>query len=179
MKYQDVLLKRSGFLKSASVVIPMVRLTGKYHMILTRRSRNLNYHPGQISFPGGIIEKGETPEEAAQRELFEEIGIRVGDIGDFQPLSENHTITTFIKVFPFVVILQRAFLNLNKHEVEDVFFVSYDYLRTLKPEKINIFGKETLRYRLPKLVIWGLTARIINTSLNVIDALICYKEMTQ
>lgn len=47
-------------------------------VILTRRASGLRDHAGQWSFPGGRIEEGETPEEAALRELEEEVGIRLG-----------------------------------------------------------------------------------------------------
>lgn len=45
-------------------------------LLLTRRSDDLPRHPGQISFPGGRVEAGETPREAALREAAEECGVR-------------------------------------------------------------------------------------------------------
>ncbi|MGC9383493.1 MAG: NUDIX hydrolase [Kosmotogaceae bacterium] len=144
-------------------------------MIFTRRSRKLRFHPGQISFPGGFIEKGETPVDAAKRELKEEIGANVEYVNSLIPLIEKQTITSSIKVFPFAArILSTSFL-LNSDEIEDIFFVSYEYLKKSRPEKIKIAGRHTLRYRLPELVIWGMTARIIDSSFDVIDNLICYK----
>jgi len=47
-------------------------------VILTRRASGLKDHAGQWSFPGGRIEPGETPEEAALRELEEEVGLQLG-----------------------------------------------------------------------------------------------------
>ena len=47
-------------------------------MLLTRRSRHLRNHKGEISFPGGRIDPGETPAEAALREAHEEVGARPG-----------------------------------------------------------------------------------------------------
>jgi len=47
-------------------------------VILTRRASGLKDHAGQWSFPGGRIEPGETPEEAALRELEEEVGLKLG-----------------------------------------------------------------------------------------------------
>ncbi len=47
-------------------------------VILTRRASGLKNHAGQWSFPGGRIEQGESPEEAALRELKEEVGIQLG-----------------------------------------------------------------------------------------------------
>jgi 8-oxo-dGTP pyrophosphatase MutT (NUDIX family) len=47
-------------------------------VVLTRRATGLKDHAGQWSFPGGRIEPGESPEEAALRELEEEVGIQLG-----------------------------------------------------------------------------------------------------
>ena len=46
--------------------------------ILTTRAAGLSSHAGQRAFPGGRIDPGETPEQAALRELEEEVGLRLG-----------------------------------------------------------------------------------------------------
>lgn len=58
-------------------------------LILTRRALGLVNHPGQWALPGGRIDPGESPEEAALRELWEEVGLRlqpdavIGRLDDF------------------------------------------------------------------------------------------------
>ena len=47
-------------------------------MLLTRRSEQLRNHPGQWALPGGGIDDGESPEQAALRELHEEVGLLLG-----------------------------------------------------------------------------------------------------
>src|SRR5690606_8972681 len=44
-------------------------------LVLTQRQPGLKDHSGQVSLPGGRIEAGETPEEAALREGYEEVGV--------------------------------------------------------------------------------------------------------
>lgn len=46
-------------------------------LLLTRRAANLRNHAGQWALPGGRLDAGETPEQAALRELSEEIGLRL------------------------------------------------------------------------------------------------------
>jgi len=48
---------------------------GDVEMVFTRRREDLRAHPGQISFPGGRLDAGETPEQAAVREAHEEVGL--------------------------------------------------------------------------------------------------------
>ena len=67
--------------------------------ILTRRAQRMSAHPGQWAFPGGRIDDGETPEEAARREVEEEIGLRdldlLGRLDDY-PTRSGYVIRPFV-----------------------------------------------------------------------------------
>jgi len=58
-----------------AVLVPLVLHPDGPSVLLTRRAAHLSSHPGQVSFPGGRIEPGETPEQAALREAMEEVGL--------------------------------------------------------------------------------------------------------
>ena len=49
-------------------------LAHRGELLLTERAHHMRSHPGQVSFPGGSLDPGETPEQAADRELKEEAG---------------------------------------------------------------------------------------------------------
>ncbi|HEX3224136.1 MAG TPA: CoA pyrophosphatase [Nocardioides sp.] len=57
-------------------------------LLLTERAHDMRSHPGQVSFPGGTIDPGETPREAALREAFEETGVRPEGVEVFAELPE-------------------------------------------------------------------------------------------
>jgi len=57
-------------------------------LLLTERAHHMRSHPGQISFPGGRIEPGETPREAAVREAAEETGLDPSGVEVFAELPE-------------------------------------------------------------------------------------------
>lgn len=57
-------------------------------LLLTERAHHMRSHPGQISFPGGRIEAGESPHEAALREAQEETGLDPSGVAVFAELPE-------------------------------------------------------------------------------------------
>ena len=61
-------------MKKASVLIPIINIDGSHFILFEVRSKSLRSQPSEISFPGGMIEKGESPIEACIRETCEELG---------------------------------------------------------------------------------------------------------
>lgn len=57
-------------------------------LLLTERAHHMRSHPGQVSFPGGSLDEGETPVEAALREGWEETGLDVAGVVVFAQLPE-------------------------------------------------------------------------------------------
>ena len=62
--------------------------TGEPEVLLTERAHGMRSHPGQVSFPGGGIDEGESVVEAALREAWEEIGLVSDEIEIFGQLPE-------------------------------------------------------------------------------------------
>lgn len=66
----------------------VLMLFGEGDVLLTERAHHMRSHPGQVSFPGGGIDPGETPVQAALREAWEEIGVDPGGVEIFGSLPE-------------------------------------------------------------------------------------------
>ncbi|WP_041446340.1 NUDIX hydrolase [Pseudothermotoga thermarum] len=151
----------------AAVCVPLIYIQKEPHIVFVKRSRKLKRHPGQIGFPGGFVEKEESAEKAALRELKEEIGVPPNYVEVLAKLKIVTTTTTNIKIEPFLVLVKTRIFNLNKREVDEIYFVSFQLFEQIEPEQVTLSkNRSTIRYRLPGLVIWGATARIIKNSLE-------------
>jgi len=64
-------------LRAAAVAVCVLARQDEFCLLITRRAANLRNHPGQWALPGGSRDPGESPQEAARRELREETGLAV------------------------------------------------------------------------------------------------------
>jgi mutator protein MutT len=89
-------------------------------IILTTRASNLTHHAGQRAFPGGRIDDGESPEQAALRELHEEIGVKLSGRNILGRLDDYATRSGFV-ITPIVVWGgPNLALKANPDEVETI-----------------------------------------------------------
>jgi 8-oxo-dGTP pyrophosphatase MutT (NUDIX family) len=114
--------------RPAAVLVPVVDHP-EPTVLLTQRAQHLPNHPGQISFPGGKIEKSDAhPLAAALRETHEEIGL---DSGHIEPLGylDLYMTTQGYRIVPLVARVKPGFaLTLNPGEVDHVFEVPLAFL---------------------------------------------------
>lgn len=124
-------VRRSGaaVLRPAAVLAPLILHDGPPRLLLTERAAHLAKHAGQISFPGGGVDPGgETPAEAAVRELYEEVGIAAEHVELLGSFDGYETVTGFL-VTPFVGVIHPGYrLCPDPGEVADVFEAPFDFL---------------------------------------------------
>jgi 8-oxo-dGTP pyrophosphatase MutT (NUDIX family) len=115
-------------IKPAAVLVPIVGHS-EPTVLLTQRAQHLPNHAGQISFPGGKIEKSDdSPLEAALRETHEEIGLDRKSIEPFGYLDLYMT-TLGYRIVPTVARVTPGFkLTLGLAEVDDTFEVPLAFL---------------------------------------------------
>ncbi len=115
-------------IRPAAVLVPVVDHP-EPAVLLTQRAQHLPNHPGQISFPGGKIEKTDvSPLAAALRETEEEIGL---DRGHVEPLGylDLYMTTLGYRIVPVIARVKPGFtLTLNTSEVDNCFEVPLAFL---------------------------------------------------
>lgn len=161
----DVILPGRRILRDAAVLVPFVETPRGVRLMLTKRSSKLRHHPGQIAFPGGKRDDGETAIEAALREAGEEVGLPRAAARVIGPLPSHETVTGFT-VTPILAHIVAFDPIPEPGEVEEVFTVPLSHVLT--PAN---YGIETRRWRgewrryyaVPygPHYIWGATARIL------------------
>lgn len=118
---------KSGKAKySASVLVPLCVNNGEVCLLYTLRSSNLNSHSGQVSFPGGKMDKNETVYETALRETEEEIGIPAKDVDIWSKMSQVQGRDKNIVITPVVGQIKNfdmKKLHPNEDEVAEIFTV--------------------------------------------------------
>ena len=147
---------------------------GEAHLLLTARPDALRDHAGQIAFPGGRREDGETFERTALRETHEEVGIAPPSVTVLGALTPIYIPPTRFCAYPFVgAVAELPPLTLQPDEVARVLHVP---LSTLLDPATRATGNWTVRdepsavplYRLPGGDVWGATAMMLAELLAIV-----------
>lgn len=169
-----------------SVMIPLIKRKGEIHLLFEKRAMTLRNQPGEISFPGGRIEKNESPWDAAIRETCEELLIEEKDLeiyseGDF--LVNPYAAI----IYSFIGEIKKDFYEIipSKAEVESIFTVPLSFFMETEPKAYSINlnvnrsddfpyhlipngrdykfkrgREEVLFYQYKGQIIWGFTAKM-------------------
>ena len=168
-----------------AVLVPLVEREGKAHLLFEVRAPRMKRQPGEVCFPGGRMEEGESREACALRETWEELAIPPQAVELIAPLDLLTHQGGFV-MYPFLgVVDPKVSVVPSPAEVKEVFTVPVDWLLAHPPavytydlapqvgedfpyERIGFpqgyrwrGGKATVPvYDWPEHPIWGLTGRI-------------------
>lgn len=154
--------------KIASVLIPIIKQTGSYEVLFTKRSDDLRHHPGQIGFPGGAYEKHDKSlQETALREAHEEIALPPKDVTMLFDLPIQHTSSDY-EVTPWVGMVDSFSSTKLSNEVEQIIIVPLDLLLDVNtyqpnPWTISLNSPHIYRFIWDNHLIWGVTASICHS----------------
>lgn len=150
---------------ASAVLIPIFYRQGHYHLLFTERSDEVDFHKGQVCFPGGKQEPVDsTLLETALRETEEEISLKAGDVEVLGELDDIPTITTNYVISPFVGFIPHPYpFRVDRREIRQIFSVPLSFLT----DEAN-FREDTWSYEYEGHTIWGATARILRQFIELL-----------
>lgn len=155
--------------KASAVLLAVVDRPGGPTLVMLEKAKGMRRHAGQIGFPGGGVEPGETSEEAAKREAWEEIGLAPEKIEVLGALDDDRTYVTSYHIRPLLAWVAEppAQWLADPVEVERVLELPLAEVVAAEPVSWLDFAILGMAFRAPRYhfadgtVVWGASARIL------------------
>lgn len=170
-----------------AVLLPLLCRGEALHVLFEVRAAGLRIQPGEVCFPGGAVEPGETTAEAAVRETMEELLIRKDQVELAASLDVLHSPAN-LTLWPYLAFLHGYEGTFSKAEVERIVTIPLDWFIEHDPD-VYMTRVETVpegdfpfdlvpggrqyrwrqgSYQVPfykheNAVIWGMTAKILHS----------------
>lgn len=164
-------------LMPAAVLIVLYAKSGSYHVLLNKRSELVEYHKGEISFPGGARDpEDEDFVDTALRETEEEMGVSRGDITILGQLDDIITRTNFgVRVYVGTIPYPYPFKP-SADEIAEVLEIPISVLQdptNLLQDARLVDGELsiTISYACDGHVVFGATATILEQFLDIYSQL--------
>jgi 8-oxo-dGTP pyrophosphatase MutT (NUDIX family) len=161
--------------KLSSVLVLIFPVGDKLYTCLTKRPSTMKYHPGQVSFPGGKVEKEDASAEmAALREAREEVGIDTSAIEVLGKLSDFYLEISRFSIQPFLAWTdEKPEFIVNYDEVDElILFPLSDFVESelvLETELQTMSGILPVKYfPFNGQIIWGATAMILAELIEIL-----------
>ena len=177
--------------KKFSVCIPLLAGKAGWEVLFEVRSEKIGRQPGDICFPGGAVEPGENPVDAAFRETQEELCVEPGQLELIAPLDRYLNYSGNL-IFPYAMLLKDYRDTWSRDEVKETFTVPLSFFLGTEPElyesRLRVEPDETFPYdrirggrdypwRVGKhrvyfyqykdRTIWGMTARLMLSFVDI------------
>jgi 8-oxo-dGTP pyrophosphatase MutT (NUDIX family) len=163
--------------RNAAVLVLLHEGDDGPELLFTRRTMRMRSHRGEISFPGGRMDPGETPVETALREAFEEVDLDPSLVTVHGELDHLSTVVSQSYIVPVVATVDaRPELVPHDHEVDRILWVSLAELSrpdTFREERWGLppFDRRVFFFELDDETIWGATGRMVYQFLRLAHGL--------
>jgi 8-oxo-dGTP pyrophosphatase MutT (NUDIX family) len=162
--------------RHAAVTLLLFQRSGRWHIPLTERPPTLTRHGGQISLPGGSLDTGETSDQAALRELAEELGAR-HDVEIVDQLADCYVYASNFLVTPWIAATASEPLwKPHDREVQRIIELPLETLLDASAISQTTITRGPLKFRAPCIsladsCVWGATAVILGELADVLKCL--------
>jgi 8-oxo-dGTP pyrophosphatase MutT (NUDIX family) len=161
--------------RHAACLLLLFPRDGRAHLVLTLRADTLGRHGGQVSLPGGVIEPGESFEQAALREAQEEIGLEAREVQTLGALTPVDIPVSGFRLHPIVAAAaDRPALHASDGEVARILEVPLEQL--IDPARLvwRTSTRDDRDVAVPAFVvdgidIWGATAMVLAELLALLE----------
>ncbi len=153
--------------RQAAVLVALAPGDHGFEVLLTRRSQELRQHKGEISFPGGRMDPGETATETALREASEEVGLDPSLVTVVGELSHVNTVVSMSYIIPKVALLESPVpLSPQTMEADKVMWVPLHELTAPGTYHGELWGRPPTDrllhfFELANETVWGATGRML------------------
>lgn len=191
--FKSKLSKPIGNYRNSAVMILIQIIEGEPNIIFEVRSNKLTHQPGDVCLPGGMMEVGETPKNAAIRETMEELNLTFDDIEYIGEM--DYFISPYgMFMYPFISKTNKMDIVPSEDEVDHIFSVPLKFFLENEPLLYNMeigptnqegfpfhlvsggknykFRKGMLKeyfYQYNQYIIWGFTAQIIKSFVEILQ----------
>lgn len=166
--------------KPSGVLLLLFPEAGNIYLCLIKRPSTMTHHPGQISFPGGKVEKDDASAEmAALREAQEEVGIDPAIVKIIGKLSELYVEVSKFLIHPFIAWAdKKPDFIVNKAEVDELILLPLNDLvnneTIMETDMETITGRLRVKYYpFNSQIIWGATAMILSELIEILKNIQC------
>ncbi|WP_394523422.1 NUDIX hydrolase [Lacrimispora sp. JR3] len=176
-----------------AVLVPVIDIDGTAHLLFEKRSPQLRHQPGEICFPGGKLESGETLKACAVRETVEELKVLSDQIKVIGP-GDIYLSPFQLMIHSFIGTIKEYQDTFSTDEVEAIIKVPLEFFKT-NPPKTYILrlvqeppenfpyewipggeeypwikgNHEILFYQYGNITIWGMTAQIAKSAVELME----------
>lgn len=163
-----------GSARSSAVLVLLGEGPHGPDLLLTERSHTMRSHPGQVSFPGGTVDEGETPVQTALREANEEVGLEASGVDLLGQMPALWLPPSNFAVTPVVAFWRdpHAVHAVSPEEVHAVYRVPVSELA--QPENRIVVKSPIRDYKMPgfligpgkDVILWGFTGGVVERFLT-------------